>query len=117
MRNSMLSGIFCQETLKHVGSVCDLENEIDDWCTSLRIETCFDDGISASGRTVIDGSDAWRTGITMNCGTWISSWSGSCDVCCGNSFSGSGVNLGDYCCCCGGSYGYGGAQSPNGPER
>ena len=114
----MLNGVSCQ-TSKHVGSVCNLENEIDDWCTSQRIETCFDDGIGTSGGTMIDGGDAGRTGIAMNRGTWISSWSGSCDVCCGNGFSGSGMTLSDYCCCCccGGSYGYGSTQSPNGLER
>ena len=112
-----LSDVFCQETSKHVGSVCDLENGIDDLCTSQKIETCFDDEIGTSGGTVINGSDARRTGIVMNRRTWISFWSGSCGVCCGNGFSGSGVNLGDYCCRCGGSYGYGSIQSPNGPKR
>ena len=96
---------------------CDLENGIDDWCTSLRIKTYFDDGIGTFGRTVTDGGDVERTGIVMSHEIWIFSWSGSCDVCCGNGFSGSGVILGDYCCCCGGGCGYGDAQSPNDPER
>ena len=113
----MLSDVFCQETSKHIGSICDLENRIDDLCTSQKIETCFNDGISASGGTVIDGGNAERTGTMMNHGTWISSWSSSCDICCGNSFSGSGMDLSDYCCCCGGGYGYGGIQSLNGFER
>ena len=113
----MLSDVFCQETSKHVRSICDLENGIDDWCTSQKIKTCFNDEISTSGRTVINGSDAGRTGTVMNHGTWVSSWSGSYDVCCRNSFSGSSVNLGDYCCCCSGSYGYGGIQSLNGLKR
>ena len=62
---------------------------------------------------MIDGGDAEKTGTVMNRGTWISSWSGSCDVCCGNGFSGSDVNLSD-CCCCGDGYGYGSVQNPNG---
>ena len=116
-KNLMLNVISCRDTLKHIGNVCNLENEIDDWCTSLRIKTYFDDGIGTSGGTMIDGGNAGRTRIVMSHGIWISSWSGSCDICCGNGFSGSSVNLGDYCCCCGGSCGYGGAQSLNDPER
>ena len=115
--NSMFNVISCQETLRHDGNVCDLENGIDDWCTFLRIETYINDGISAFGGTVTDGGDAWRTGIVMSHEIWIFSWNGSCDVCCGNGFSGSGMILSDYCYYCGSGCGYGSDQSPNNPEK
>ena len=83
----------------------------------MRIETYFDDGIDAFGETMIDGGDTGRTGIVRSHGNGTSFWSGSCDVCCGSGFSGSGVIPSDYCYCCGDGCGYGGAPSPNDPER
>ena len=112
----MSSIVSCQEALKHVESVYGLENGIDDWCTFQGIETYFGDEISTSRKTVTDGSGAGKTGIMMSHGIWIFSWSGSCNICCENGFSRSGVTLGDYCFCCGGGCGYDKTQSPNDPE-
>ena len=61
----MLNVVSCQETSKHIGSACDLENGIDDWCTSLRIETYFNDEINAFSGTVTNGGDAGRTKIVI----------------------------------------------------
>ena len=99
------------------GNACNLENGIDDWCASLRIETYFNGGIDAFGRTVTDGGVAGRTGIVMSHGNRTSFWSNSCNVCCRNSFSRSGVIPGDYHCCCSDGCGCDGTWSPNDPER
>ena len=103
---SRLNIVSCQETSKHAGNIYDLENGINDWCISPRIETYFCGGIDAFDEIVTNGGIIERT-----------FWSNSCDVCCGNSFSGSSMIPGDYCCCCGDGRGYGGAQSPNNSKK
>ena len=56
-----LNIVSCQETSKHAGNVCDLENRIDNWCVFPRIETYFGGGINAFGRITTDGGAVERT--------------------------------------------------------
>ena len=101
--------------MKHAGNVCDLENRNDDWCVSLRIETCFNNGIGAFGGIMTDGGVAERTMIVMNRGNGTSFWNDSCGICCGNGFSGNGVIPDD--CCCSDDCGCNIVQSPRKPEK
>ena len=103
--------------MKHASNVYDLENGINSYDVFPRIVTYSCDKIDAFSRIVIDGSVVRMIVIMMSHGNGISSWSGSCGICCENDFFRNDVIPVDYCCCCGESCGCDDAWSLSDPTK